>query len=178
MPWPPSLQVQYGLRRLTPLEQQHLYVGPPGVAAAPPSLFQGMEMVPEELKGGFKVGGFLTFQCLAVSTGVGGWVQPSPRGAAGQSSWRPPALSPAGWLVPHRGRGISTASVCAASGPAPSAASTCPSLLWSASPTKTPAGPQPQRTALAWLVSEALRRRLQGRGAGRGSGGGGQPFPA
>ncbi|XP_077174696.1 putative ATP-dependent RNA helicase DHX34 isoform X2 [Paroedura picta] len=61
-------EVQYGLRRLTPLEQQHLYVGPApeaGAAAAPPSLFQGMEMVPDEVKGGFQVGGFLTFSCLA-----------------------------------------------------------------------------------------------------------------
>nr|XP_056701723.1 probable ATP-dependent RNA helicase DHX34 [Euleptes europaea] len=57
-------EVQYSLRRLTPLEQQHLYVGPQGVAAGPPSLFQGMEMVPDEVKGGYKVGGFLTFHCL------------------------------------------------------------------------------------------------------------------
>ncbi|XP_060113800.1 probable ATP-dependent RNA helicase DHX34 [Heteronotia binoei] len=58
-------EVQYGLRRLMPLEQQHLYVGPPVAAAAPPSLFQEMEMVPDEVKGGYKVGGFLTFCCLA-----------------------------------------------------------------------------------------------------------------
>ncbi|XP_015262611.1 PREDICTED: probable ATP-dependent RNA helicase DHX34 [Gekko japonicus] len=59
-------EVQYGLRRLTPLEQQHLYVGPTvATAVGPPSLFQGMEMVPDEVKGGYKVGGFLTFHCLA-----------------------------------------------------------------------------------------------------------------
>lgn len=59
-------EVQYGLRRLTPLEQQHLYVGPTVAAAVgPPSLFQGMEMVPDEVKGGYKVGSFLTFHCLA-----------------------------------------------------------------------------------------------------------------
>ncbi|XP_048348830.1 probable ATP-dependent RNA helicase DHX34 isoform X3 [Sphaerodactylus townsendi] len=62
-------EVQYGLRRLTPLEQQHLYVGPQVVAAGLPSLFRGMEMVPNQEKGGYVVAGFLTFHCLAQGEG-------------------------------------------------------------------------------------------------------------
>ncbi|XP_062995802.1 probable ATP-dependent RNA helicase DHX34 [Elgaria multicarinata webbii] len=62
-------EVQYGLRRMTPLEQQSLYVGPQAVAAAGagglPSLFQGAETVPDEVKGGHRVGAILTFNCLA-----------------------------------------------------------------------------------------------------------------
>ncbi|XP_042296902.1 probable ATP-dependent RNA helicase DHX34 [Sceloporus undulatus] len=59
-------EVQYSLRRLTPLEQQNLYVGPHTVAAGEglPHFFQGAEMVPDEVKGGYRVGDFLTFNCL------------------------------------------------------------------------------------------------------------------
>ncbi|XP_032083423.1 probable ATP-dependent RNA helicase DHX34 isoform X4 [Thamnophis elegans] len=61
-------EVQYSLRRMTPLEQQHLYVGPrvaPGEAKGLPSFFQGMQLVPHEVKGGYRIGEFLTFNCLA-----------------------------------------------------------------------------------------------------------------
>nr|XP_060639692.1 probable ATP-dependent RNA helicase DHX34 [Anolis sagrei ordinatus] len=61
-------EVQYSLRRLTPLEQQNLYVGPQMVAAGGEGLsqlFQGVEMIPDEVKGGYRVGDFLTFNCLA-----------------------------------------------------------------------------------------------------------------
>uniref|UniRef100_A0A803T8I7 DHX34-like C2H2-type zinc finger domain-containing protein n=1 Tax=Anolis carolinensis TaxID=28377 RepID=A0A803T8I7_ANOCA len=61
-------EVQYSLRRLTPLEQQNLYVGPQMVAAGREGLsqlFQGAEMIPDEVKGGYRVGDFLTFNCLA-----------------------------------------------------------------------------------------------------------------
>ncbi|XP_066495045.1 probable ATP-dependent RNA helicase DHX34 [Tiliqua scincoides] len=60
-------EVQYSLRRLMPLERQNLYVGPQTVAGGAeglPPLFQGLEMVPDELKGGYRVGDFLTFNCL------------------------------------------------------------------------------------------------------------------
>lgn len=64
------LQVPYRLRQLTGLEKQNLYIGPQTVAAAPqlPGLFQGMEMKPDEVKGGHRVMDFLTYNCLAVST--------------------------------------------------------------------------------------------------------------
>ncbi|XP_053124402.1 probable ATP-dependent RNA helicase DHX34 isoform X2 [Hemicordylus capensis] len=61
-------EVQYSLRQMTPLEQQHLYVGPQvGAAGAegPPCLFRGAKGVPDEAKGGCRVGDFLTFNCLA-----------------------------------------------------------------------------------------------------------------
>ncbi|KAJ7303869.1 hypothetical protein JRQ81_011377 [Phrynocephalus forsythii] len=62
-------EVQYSLRRLTPLEQQNLYVGPQTVASAPggeelPRFFQGGEMRPDEIKGGYRLGDCLTFNCL------------------------------------------------------------------------------------------------------------------
>uniref|UniRef100_A0A8B9GA92 DExH-box helicase 34 n=1 Tax=Amazona collaria TaxID=241587 RepID=A0A8B9GA92_9PSIT len=61
-------KVPYRLHQLTGLEQQHLYVGPQVVAAAPrlPGLFQGMEMTPDEVKGGHRVTEFLTYNCLAM----------------------------------------------------------------------------------------------------------------
>ncbi|KAG8143759.1 hypothetical protein E2320_000932, partial [Naja naja] len=55
---------QYSLRRMTPLEQQHLYVGPqmvPEEAEGLPSFFQGVQQVPHEVKGGYRIGEFLTF---------------------------------------------------------------------------------------------------------------------
>lgn len=57
---------------MTPLEQQHLYGGPqvaPEEAKGLPSFFQGMQLVPHEVKGGYRIGEFLTFNCLAVSPG-------------------------------------------------------------------------------------------------------------
>ncbi|KAM6100841.1 putative ATP-dependent RNA helicase DHX34, partial [Pterocles gutturalis] len=59
-------QVPYRLRQLTGLEKQNLYVGPQTVAAAPrlPGFFRGMEMTPDEVKGGYKVTEFLTYNCL------------------------------------------------------------------------------------------------------------------
>ncbi|NWS48869.1 DHX34 helicase, partial [Probosciger aterrimus] len=63
-------KVPYRLHQLTGLEKQNLYVGPQLVAAAPqlPGLFQGMEMTPDEVKGGHKVTHFLTYNCLAMDT--------------------------------------------------------------------------------------------------------------
>ncbi|KAM9514303.1 putative ATP-dependent RNA helicase DHX34 [Guaruba guarouba] len=63
-------KVPYRLRQLTALEKQNLYVGPQLVTAAPhlPGLFQGMEMTPDEVKGGHRVTDFLTYNCLAVDT--------------------------------------------------------------------------------------------------------------
>ncbi|KAG8143753.1 hypothetical protein E2320_000932 [Naja naja] len=61
-------EAQYSLRRMTPLEQQHLYVGPqmvPEEAEGLPSFFQGVQQVPHEVKGGYRIGEFLTFNCLA-----------------------------------------------------------------------------------------------------------------
>uniref|UniRef100_A0A8D0GZI9 DExH-box helicase 34 n=1 Tax=Sphenodon punctatus TaxID=8508 RepID=A0A8D0GZI9_SPHPU len=60
-------KVLYRLRRLAPLEQQNLYVGPQTVAAGAPGLrglFQGVEMVPDEVKGGYRLSDFLTYNCL------------------------------------------------------------------------------------------------------------------
>ncbi|NXG84152.1 DHX34 helicase, partial [Stercorarius parasiticus] len=64
------MKVPYRLRQLTGLEKQNLYVGPQTVAAAPhlPGLFQGMEMKPDEVKGGHRVTDFLTYNCLATDT--------------------------------------------------------------------------------------------------------------
>ncbi|NXD18207.1 DHX34 helicase, partial [Nothocercus nigrocapillus] len=66
----PPLQVPYTLRQLTALEQQNLYVGPQTVPAAPrlPELFQGAEMKPDEVKGGYRVTEYLTYNCLATDT--------------------------------------------------------------------------------------------------------------
>ncbi|XP_040437561.1 probable ATP-dependent RNA helicase DHX34 isoform X2 [Falco naumanni] len=63
-------EVPHRLRQLTGLEKQHLYIGPQTVAAAPrlPGLFQGMEMKPDEVKGGHRVTEFLTYNCLATDT--------------------------------------------------------------------------------------------------------------
>ncbi|NXX76424.1 DHX34 helicase, partial [Urocolius indicus] len=60
-------KVPHKLHQLTGLEKQNLYVGPQTVAAAPqlPGLFQGLEMKPDEVKGGHKVTDFLTYNCLA-----------------------------------------------------------------------------------------------------------------
>ncbi|KAM9263926.1 putative ATP-dependent RNA helicase DHX34 [Morus bassanus] len=60
-------EVPYRLRQLTGLEKRNLYVGPQTVAAAPrlPGLFQGTEMKPDEVKGGYRVTDFLTYNCLA-----------------------------------------------------------------------------------------------------------------
>ncbi|XP_058051151.1 probable ATP-dependent RNA helicase DHX34 isoform X6 [Ahaetulla prasina] len=61
-------EVQYTFRRMTPLEQQHLYGGPrvaPEEAKGLPSFFQGVQLVPHEVKGGYRIGEFLTFNCLA-----------------------------------------------------------------------------------------------------------------
>lgn len=65
-----QMEVPYRLRQLTGLEQQNLYIGPQMVAAAPqlPGLFQGMEMAPDEVKGGHRVTDFLTYNCLAMDT--------------------------------------------------------------------------------------------------------------
>ncbi|NXE15777.1 DHX34 helicase, partial [Lophotis ruficrista] len=64
------MEVPYRLRQLTGLEKQNLYVGPQTVAAAPrlPALFQGTEMKPDEVKGGYRVTDFLTYNCLATDT--------------------------------------------------------------------------------------------------------------
>ncbi|XP_034974407.1 probable ATP-dependent RNA helicase DHX34 isoform X2 [Zootoca vivipara] len=65
-------EVPYSLRRLMPLEQQNLYVGPQVASAGgevPPGLFQGLEVAPDEEKGGCRVGSFLTFNCLAGTEG-------------------------------------------------------------------------------------------------------------
>ncbi|XP_069738338.1 probable ATP-dependent RNA helicase DHX34 [Phaenicophaeus curvirostris] len=61
-------EVPYRLRQLSGLEKQNLYVGPQTVAAAPqlPGLFQGVEMKPDEVKGGHRVTEFLTYNCLAM----------------------------------------------------------------------------------------------------------------
>uniref|UniRef100_A0A8C0FVZ5 DExH-box helicase 34 n=1 Tax=Chelonoidis abingdonii TaxID=106734 RepID=A0A8C0FVZ5_CHEAB len=63
-------EVQYSLCRLTALEKQNLYVGPQMVAAVPglPGLFQGVEMTPDEEKGGYRVTEFLTYNCLTSDT--------------------------------------------------------------------------------------------------------------
>ncbi|XP_026577242.1 probable ATP-dependent RNA helicase DHX34 isoform X1 [Pseudonaja textilis] len=61
-------EAQYSLRRMTSLEQQHLYGGPqmaPEEAERLPSFFQGVQLVPHEVKGGYRIGEFLTFNCLA-----------------------------------------------------------------------------------------------------------------
>ncbi|XP_061453249.1 probable ATP-dependent RNA helicase DHX34 isoform X2 [Rhineura floridana] len=65
-------EVLYSLRRMMPLEQQNLYVGPQMVAAGAEGLrclFQGLEVTPNEVKGGYNVGSFLTFNCLAGTEG-------------------------------------------------------------------------------------------------------------
>ncbi|XP_077788581.1 putative ATP-dependent RNA helicase DHX34 [Podarcis muralis] len=65
-------KVPYSLRRLMPLEQQNLYVGPQAASAGgevPPGLFQGVEVAPDQEKGGCRVGSFLTFNCLAGTEG-------------------------------------------------------------------------------------------------------------
>ncbi|XP_061215429.1 probable ATP-dependent RNA helicase DHX34 [Neopsephotus bourkii] len=63
-------KVPYRLHQLTGLEKQNLYIGPQPMAAAPhlPSLFHGMEMRPDEVKGGHRVTDFLTYNCLATDT--------------------------------------------------------------------------------------------------------------
>ncbi|KYO29697.1 putative ATP-dependent RNA helicase DHX34 isoform B [Alligator mississippiensis] len=63
-------EVQYSLHRLSGLEKQSLYVGPQTVAAAPglPGLFQGAEMTPDEVKGGYRVTDYLTYNCLTSDT--------------------------------------------------------------------------------------------------------------
>ncbi|XP_065511202.1 probable ATP-dependent RNA helicase DHX34 [Caloenas nicobarica] len=63
-------EVPFRLRPLTGLEKQNLYVGPQTVAAAPqlPGLFEGVEMTPDEVKGGHRVTDFLTYNCLATDT--------------------------------------------------------------------------------------------------------------
>ncbi|XP_062491981.1 probable ATP-dependent RNA helicase DHX34 [Pezoporus occidentalis] len=63
-------KVPYRLHQLTALEKQNLYVGPQPMAAAPhvPGLFQGLEMRPDEVKGGHRVTDFLTYNCLAMDT--------------------------------------------------------------------------------------------------------------
>ncbi|XP_007444787.1 probable ATP-dependent RNA helicase DHX34 [Python bivittatus] len=61
-------EVQYSLRRMTLLEQQNLYGGPqmaPAEVEGLPSFFQGVPLLPNEVKGGYKIGDFLTFNCLA-----------------------------------------------------------------------------------------------------------------
>ncbi|NWX15132.1 DHX34 helicase, partial [Aegotheles bennettii] len=63
-----KMKVPHRLRQLTSLEKHNLYVGPQTVAAAPqlPGLFQGLEMKPDEVKGGHRVTDFLTYNCLAM----------------------------------------------------------------------------------------------------------------
>ncbi|XP_027487846.1 probable ATP-dependent RNA helicase DHX34, partial [Corapipo altera] len=61
-------QVPYQLRQLTPLQRQHLYVGPHlGPAPSPhlQRLFPGTHLEPDQVKGGTKVTEFLTWGCLA-----------------------------------------------------------------------------------------------------------------
>uniref|UniRef100_A0A8D0B4S7 DExH-box helicase 34 n=1 Tax=Salvator merianae TaxID=96440 RepID=A0A8D0B4S7_SALMN len=68
-------KVSYRLRRLTPLEQQNLFVGPQTVAAgaeALPSLFPGTEVTPHPQKGGYGIGPVLTINCLAGETDLYG----------------------------------------------------------------------------------------------------------
>ncbi|CAI5780578.1 probable ATP-dependent RNA helicase DHX34 [Podarcis lilfordi] len=65
-------EVPHSLRRLMPLEQQNLYVGPQAASVGgevPPGLFQGVEVAPDKEKGGCRVGSFLTFNCLAGTEG-------------------------------------------------------------------------------------------------------------
>ncbi|XP_071588772.1 probable ATP-dependent RNA helicase DHX34 [Heliangelus exortis] len=65
-----QMEVPHGLRQLTGLEKQNLYVGPQTVAASPrlPRLFQELEMKPDEVKGGHRVTDFLTYNCLDMDT--------------------------------------------------------------------------------------------------------------
>ncbi|KFO96120.1 putative ATP-dependent RNA helicase DHX34, partial [Calypte anna] len=65
-----QMKVPHGLRQLTALEKQNLYVGPQTVAASPrlPKLFQELEMKPDEVKGGHRVTEFLTYNCLDMDT--------------------------------------------------------------------------------------------------------------
>lgn len=139
-----------------PLERQNLYVGPQTVAAGAeglPSLFQGLEMVPNELKGGYQVDNFLTFNCLVVSTaergGMGSLLQwlgccillVRVLGGLGGSTVSKPGLcfsSPC-LLLLYRLMTISTVSVCAPSGRVHGVASTCRSPRWSAWPMRRPA---------------------------------------
>lgn len=44
----------------------------PEEAKGLPSFFQGVQLVPHEVKGGYRIGEFLTFNCLAVSPGRDG----------------------------------------------------------------------------------------------------------
>lgn len=44
----------------------------PEEAEGLPSFFQGVQLVPHEVKGGYRIGDFLTFNCLAVSPGRDG----------------------------------------------------------------------------------------------------------
>uniref|UniRef100_A0A8V5GT56 Uncharacterized protein n=1 Tax=Melopsittacus undulatus TaxID=13146 RepID=A0A8V5GT56_MELUD len=64
-------KVPYRLHQLTGLEKQNLYVGPQLVMASAPhlqGLFPGMEMIPDEVKGGHRITDFLTYNCLAMDT--------------------------------------------------------------------------------------------------------------
>ncbi|NXP28795.1 DHX34 helicase, partial [Scytalopus superciliaris] len=61
-------QVPYQLRQLTPLQRQHLYVGPHlGTAPSPhlQHLFPGTHLEPDWVKGGTRVTEYLTWGCLA-----------------------------------------------------------------------------------------------------------------
>lgn len=62
-------QVRYSLRRLTAYQTQNLYVGPQYDIQAPDlnPLFPGVESKPDPIKGGLRVTGFFTYNCLAVS---------------------------------------------------------------------------------------------------------------
>ncbi|KAJ8368672.1 hypothetical protein SKAU_G00087000 [Synaphobranchus kaupii] len=65
-------KVSYGLRRLGGLESQNLYVGPqqvPGLPDAPAlnPLFPGIKAEPHPVKGGLRVTGFFTYNCLSDS---------------------------------------------------------------------------------------------------------------
>ncbi|XP_034294296.1 probable ATP-dependent RNA helicase DHX34 isoform X3 [Pantherophis guttatus] len=164
-----KMEVQYSFRRMTLLEQQHLYGGPqmvPEEAKGLPSFFQGVQLVPHEVKGGYRIGEFLTFNCLAVSPGrdrvkeellrLGVFFVPGC--GRGQQPTRPVTTVS---LYPHREREICTMTACAVSGRAHDAASTCPSLLWSVWPMKRAASLLTLRTgSLATKGPEGVQRKL------------------
>lgn len=66
------LQVNYSIRRLTGLQAQNLYVGPQQGASASDaqaisSIFPGVSPQPDPIKGGLRVNGYFTYNCLSVS---------------------------------------------------------------------------------------------------------------
>ncbi|XP_066540276.1 probable ATP-dependent RNA helicase DHX34 [Hoplias malabaricus] len=61
-------EVSYGLRRLTALQSQNLYVGPQlNTDVSLPPLFPGMSAEPDPVKGGLHVTNYFTYNCLCDS---------------------------------------------------------------------------------------------------------------